>query len=337
MSTLPRIAISLGDPRGIGPEVVGKALAQASVLHRAHWVLVGARTNAEMLLVEHPRLCAHCSIDPVESPLRDASELALAGDVSFRAVYRAIALVQAGSCDALVTAPISKAAWAAAGHTRWPGHTELLAERFASPEAAMMFHAPPDADGRSGCGAGLHVILATVHLPLARVPGALSTQRIVQVARLGAEQMQRLGVRAPRIALAGLNPHAGEGGLLGTEDASIIAPAAVQLRELGLHCEGPLPADTLFAKALHWPGTIGPAQFDLVVAMYHDQGLAPLKMIAWDRAVNLTVGLRWQGRPIVRTSPDHGTALDIAGRGIAHAGSMRAALGVALAGVVGTA
>jgi 4-hydroxythreonine-4-phosphate dehydrogenase len=329
---IPRIAVSLGDPRGIGPEVVGKALAEADFLASATWVLVGARTNAEMLLVEHPHLCAHCEIDAVESPLRPSDREAWAGDISFRAVDRAIALVQQGGCAALVTAPINKAAWAAAGHPRWPGHTELLAERFGSPDAAMMFHAPPDAHAQAGgrCGAGLQVILASVHLPLSRVPAALSTQRIVRVAQLGAQQMQLLGVPRPRIALAGLNPHAGEGGLLGTEDDAIIAPASAALRAAGLDCQGPLPADTLFAQALHWPGTAGPSHFDLVVAMYHDQGLAPLKMIAWDRAVNMTVGLRWRGKSVVRTSPDHGTALDIAGRGIAHPGSMRAALAVAL-------
>jgi 4-hydroxythreonine-4-phosphate dehydrogenase len=307
--------------------VTGKALAQASFAHRATWVLVGARTNAEMLLVEHPSLAACCEVAAVDSTLTAGSE-AWAGDVSFLAVERAISLVQAQECDAIVTAPISKAAWAKAGHMRWPGHTELLAERFASPDAAMMFHAPPDAT--APCPAGLHVVLATVHLPLRAVPEQLSTQRIVRVAVLAAEQLRAVGVASPRIALAGLNPHAGEGGLLGTEDASIIAPAAQALRAMGFVAVGPLPADTLFAKAMHFPQEKAPREFDLVVAMYHDQGLAPLKMIAWDRAVNLTAGLRWQGKHVVRTSPDHGTALDIAGKGIAHPGSMRAALGLAL-------
>ena len=143
--------------------------------------------------------------------------------------------------------------------------------------------------------------------------------------------MQRLGVASPRVGLCGLNPHAGEGGLLGEEDDRIIAPGAAQLRAMGIDVQGPLPADTIFAKALAWPGE-RPSHFDLVVAMYHDQGLTPLKMLAWDRAVNMTVGLSWKGMHVIRTSPDHGTAFDIAGMGKANEGSMKAAMRVAVGG-----
>lgn len=329
------LAISLGDPRGIGPEVVANALADRELLHAAKWLLIGPASLAQgssqlayaQLLSLTPKHAEFVEVASNHTP----GTSQWAGDVSFLAVEKAIALVQQGTCDALVTAPISKAAWASAGHTRWPGHTELLAERFASSDAAMMFHAPAIASAADNtCGAGINLILATVHIPLSRVASSLTTQRIVQVAKLGAAAMQRMGVASPRLALAGLNPHAGEGGLLGTEDKAIIAPAAAQLREQGLSAVGPLPADTLFAKALSWPkanGTVQPpSHFDLIVAMYHDQGLAPLKMIAWDRAVNMTVGLRWQGREVVRTSPDHGTAFDITGKGLASAGSMRAAM-----------
>lgn len=351
-----RVAISLGDPQGIGPEIVARALADASLRSQAAWVLCGDELRAREQLEKYgvkvgvgvhesaqSALCAgqvvfggSCtSLHPMPAQAGGrfgsvgavVKASAWGGDVSFRAVNAAIDLVRSGSCEAIVTAPISKAAWALAGHTQFPGHTELLASRFGCEDAAMMFHAAPDATARSP--AGLHVVLATVHLPLARVPATLSTQRIVRVAQLGASEMQRLGVASPRVGLCGLNPHAGEGGLLGEEDDRIIAPAAAQLRAMGIDVQGPLPADTIFAKALAWPGE-RPSHFDLVVAMYHDQGLAPLKMLAWDRAVNMTVGLSWKGRHVIRTSPDHGTAFDIAGMGKANEGSMKAAMRVAV-------
>ena len=211
----------------------------------------------------------------------------------------------AGELAALVTAPISKQLLRDAGY-RFEGHTELLAHVARTKRFAMML-----------VGGPLRVSLATIHVPLAKVPRLLSKQRIIEVIELSHDVCKRFGIRRPKIGVAGLNPHAGEGGLLGHEEQRIIAPAVRRAARKGINAIGPLPADTLFHKAYH-------GEFDAVVAMYHDQGLAPLKMIAFDTGVNLTLGL-----PFVRTSPDHGTAFDIAGKGIAKPDSMIAAINLA--------
>jgi 4-hydroxythreonine-4-phosphate dehydrogenase len=211
----------------------------------------------------------------------------------------------AGELAALVTAPISKQLLRDAGY-RFEGHTELLAHVARTKRFAMML-----------LGGPLRVSLATIHVPLAQVPRLLSKQRIIEVIELSHDLCKRLGIRRPKIGVAGLNPHAGEGGLLGHEERRIIGPAVRQAKRKGINATGPWPADTLFYKAYH-------GEFDAVVAMYHDQGLAPLKMIAFDTGVNLTLGL-----PFVRTSPDHGTAFDIAGKGIANPASMIAAINLA--------
>jgi 4-hydroxythreonine-4-phosphate dehydrogenase len=314
--SLPRIAVAMGDPRGIGPEVIAKALADPGVRGAARWVLVGAREalppaalqGIEIHQLDHP--------DP--------------GELSFRCVQHAIDLAllpksDPRRCAGLVTAPISKEAWAKAGHGEFPGHTELLAARSGVTDARMMFHAPPCAphETTAASTAGLSVILVTTHVPLSRVPELLTADRIVRTIERGAESMQSLGICRPRIGVCGLNPHAGEHGLLGKEDASVIAPAVRSAQAQGISASGPFPADTIFQRALVGPNHPA-AAFDLVVAMYHDQGLIPLKTLAWDRAVNLTVGL-----PFVRTSPDHGTAFDIAGKNLANPGSMKSAMRLA--------
>ncbi len=211
----------------------------------------------------------------------------------------------AGELAALVTAPISKQLLRDAGY-RFEGHTELLAHVARTKRFAMML-----------VGGPLRVSLATIHVPLAKVPRLLSKRRIIEVIELSHDVCKRFGIRRPKVGVAGLNPHAGEGGLLGSEERRIIAPAIRQAARKGMNATGPWPADTLFHKAYH-------GEFDAVVAMYHDQGLAPLKMIAFDTGVNLTLGL-----PFVRTSPDHGTAFDIAGKGIAKPDSMIAAINLA--------
>jgi 4-phospho-D-threonate 3-dehydrogenase / 4-phospho-D-erythronate 3-dehydrogenase len=315
-----RIGITLGDPRGIGPEVIVKALDEVG--GGADFVVYGAEAPLRDAAAR-----AGCSWP---SPGVRVKELGSgpwasdgeAGNLSFRCVDAAIAACKLPASDpnhidAVVTGPISKEAWAAAGH-RYPGHTELFAERFGSARFAMMFYAPSAPSAPS-----LNVILVTTHLPLKDVPGAITRERVEQTIALGDEAMRRLGVASARIAVCGLNPHAGENGLLGTEDRDVIAPAVQAARSGGIDAQGPFPADTIFARALHGPG-LKPS-FDLVVAMYHDQGLAPVKLIARDRTVNLTVGL-----PVVRTSPDHGTAFDIAGKNVADAGSMRAAIELAI-------
>lgn len=394
----------MGDPGGIGPEVLCKALADENLRNAARWLIAGAPDatgwkpepswNVRVIRegdTQSPSNTPHVergSITLVDLGHRAANHWpahanAEAGEASFQFVERAIAWAQRSQspsqdpwrADAVVTAPINKEAWSLAGHKQYPGHTELFAERFNASRFAMMFHAPPAADDRPGrLAAGLNVILATVHCPLREVASRLTTQRILDTIELGAAAMQRLAssphlsplwgevasLRAgegssssssilsrasgrggrvfeagegsspssprigARVGVCGLNPHAGEHGLLGHEDASIIAPAVAAARAKGIDAHGPLPADTIFQSALAFPNA-RPRSFDLVVAMYHDQGLIPLKTIAWDRAVNMTVGL-----PIPRTSPDHGTAFDIAGKDLADAGSMKAAMELAV-------
>ena len=233
--------------------------------------------------------------DPLTKRRADAADWVVQG------VRRCLA----GELSALVTAPISKKLLRDAGY-RFEGHTELLAHIAHTKRFAMML-----------VGGPLRVALVTIHLPLSKVPRLLSTKRIIEVIELSHDACKRFGIRRPRIGVAGLNPHAGEDGLLGHEEHRIIAPAIQSAKRKGINATGPWPADTLFHKAYN-------GEFDAVVAMYHDQGLAPLKMIAFDSGVNLTLGL-----PFVRTSPDHGTAFDIAGKGIANPASMIAAINLA--------
>jgi 4-hydroxythreonine-4-phosphate dehydrogenase len=286
MGSLPIIGVTLGDPGGIGPEVARRAMDELKGSARF-------------------RVFGESDRDFEHRPTREG------GDASFHAVQAAIdaALLPVDHpdhIDAVVTAPISKEAWALAGH-RYAGHTELLAERLNATRHAMMFVAPR-----------LRVILTTAHVPLAEVALRLTTHRLLDVIELGAEACASLGVERPRVAVCGLNPHAGEAGLLGHEERTIITPAIEEARRAGIDASGPYPADTIFRRALD-------GRFDLVVAMYHDQGLIPVKTLEWESAVNVTVGL-----PIVRTSPDHGTAFDIAGTGVADHRSMKAAIELAI-------
>ena len=300
------IAITLGDPGGIGPEVVGKALANQDLLALARYRIFGPGCVA-------PQLAA--GIEFVDYPgMREdfpSKHARAGGETSFRMVEDAIAAARLpigdpGHVDAIVTGPISKLAWQMAGRGEFPGHTELFAARFGG-SAGMMFVTPR-----------LRVILATAHVPLGRVPGLLTTDRVLRAIELGHEACVRLGVSRPRIAVCGLNPHAGEAGLLGEDERRAIEPAIAAAAGRGMDVKGPFPGDTVFNAAVR-------GDFDLVVAMYHDQGLIPVKLLDRDRAVNVTVGL-----PVIRTSPDHGTAFDIAGKGIADPGSMKAAIELAI-------
>jgi 4-hydroxythreonine-4-phosphate dehydrogenase len=203
-----------------------------------------------------------------------------------------------GRIAAIATAPINKEAFAAA-RVPWRGHTELLAHLTGTPRVAMMFYSDV-----------LRVVLATVHIPLAEVPGALTRESLEETIALTASELPRFGWPSPRLALAGLNPHAGEHGLMGLEDDAVLAPAVEASRARGIAIDGPLPADTVFVRAMR-------GDFDAVIACYHDQGLIPVKLVAFGHAVNVTLGL-----PIVRTSVDHGTAFDIAGRGVADPSSL---------------
>ena len=273
----PRIGITTGDPAGIGPEIAAKAAADASVLDICEPVLYGAADSGG---VERGRVSA------------------AAGRFAYDAILAAVEDARAGRIDAVATAPINKEAFAAAG-LPWRGHTDLLAHLTGARRAVMMFHAD-----------ALRVILATVHIPLRDVPSVLTQSLLEATIDLAASELPRFGYTTPRLAVAGLNPHAGEHGLLGREEEEVLAPAISACRSRGVQVDGPLPADTVFIRAVR-------GEFDAVVACYHDQGLIPIKLAAFGRAVNVTLGL-----PIVRTSVDHGTAFDIAGRGIADPSSM---------------
>jgi len=323
----------MGDPFGIGPEVIVKALADRALRRSARFVIVGMHAPmaaaAEFAGIEPywwrvrsgtnllSTTTAHDVVvleDADESgidwmnPPKPASPSKLGGEWSFKWVDDAISAAQGKhrdglTADAIVTAPISKEAWSLGGKARWPGHTELLTERFKAVRSRMMFFAPR-----------LRVVLATTHIPLMEIRNVLTIGRVSDTIDLGAEGCRLDGVANPRIAVCGLNPHAGEHGLMGDEEGRIIEPAIKAAQAAGLDVKGPFPGDTIFNTAVA-------GKFDLVVAMYHDQGLIPVKLLAFDRAVNATIGL-----PVIRTSPDHGTAFDIVGRNIADPGSMKAAL-----------
>ncbi|MCX6550727.1 MAG: 4-hydroxythreonine-4-phosphate dehydrogenase PdxA [Acidobacteria bacterium] len=275
--TRPRIAITVGDPAGIGPEIALKTVADPRVLDACETVLFGP-----------PAACRFV-------PGRLSAD---AGQAAHDAIVDAVGAAMAGRVDAIATGPINKEAFALAG-LPWHGHTELLAHLTGASFVAMMFYTDV-----------LRVVLATIHVPLAAVPGLLTRSQVERVIRLTARELPRFGYATPRLAVCGLNPHAGEGGVLGFEDAREIAPAIAACRQDGIDVVGPVPADTLFVRAAR-------GAFDAVIACYHDQGLIPVKLLAFGKAVNVTLGL-----PIIRTSVDHGTAFDIAGAGVADHGSL---------------
>jgi 4-hydroxythreonine-4-phosphate dehydrogenase len=273
----PRIAITVGDPAGIGPEIARKASEDRRVLDACVPVLYGPPSTSQFQLGQVSAEAGRAAYDAICEAVRDA---------------------QAGVVDAIATAPVSKLAFAQAG-LPWKGHTDLLAHLTGTSSVAMMFWSEP-----------LKVVLATVHIPLTEVARALTRERLDGIIALAARELPRVGVPNPRLALAGLNPHAGEEGLLGAEEQQVFRPAVEDARARGVNIEGPFPADTLFVRASR-------GAFDAVIACYHDQGLIPVKLLAFGRAVNVTLGL-----PIVRTSVDHGTAFDIAGSGTADPSSM---------------
>lgn len=315
----------MGDPRGVGAEIIIKALdrvgdAASFVVYGDAEYLAAAAETAKIPQWNRQVRAIHAAGADGGKLLTEEG----AGDASFRWAEAAAGCVlglpgAAERADALVTAPISKAAWAAAGHN-YPGHTELLGAMCGVPEGrfAMIFHAAAAEELP-----GLNVILTTVHVPLARVAELVTTERVLNTIRSAAAAMDDLGVKSARIGVCGLNPHAGEGGLLGGEDEQFIRPAVEAAKAEGLDVSGPFPADTIFRRALL--GLERPADFDCVVAMYHDQGLVALKTMAMERAVNRTVGL-----PIIRTSPDHGTAFDLAGKNAADPRSMIEAVRLAV-------
>jgi 4-hydroxythreonine-4-phosphate dehydrogenase len=284
----PRLAVTLGDPRGIGPEIVEAARRDERVRAAGDLLVVGPRG-------------AGAAVDDVVGEWRRTDSEADAGRLAGLAVDRAIELARHGAVQGIVTAPLDKHALLAGGYD-FPGHTEMLAARTGCRVAMML------AATRAGAGATnpLRVVLATTHLPLRDVPRALTADAIASAAQVTRDGLRDwFGIPEPRIALCALNPHAGDGGRFGAEDDDLLAPAA---RAAGI--AGPFPADTVFVRAMR-------GAFDAVIAPYHDVGMTAIKVAAFGSAVNVTLGL-----PFPRTSPDHGTALDIAGQGVADASSM---------------
>ena len=322
----PTIALTLGDPAGIGPEVIVKALADPVLRHRARYIIYGMnellayaadlaefdvfwwRDQFNGRLRSYPHDVVVVDYDQYSmlgSAIRQPSKMG--GEASMRFCTDAIEAANRKLVDAVVTAPIAKESWKLAGH-HYPGHTELFAAKTNTRRFNMMFTGGP-----------LRVVLATCHIPLMSLWGRLNIGAVFQPIELVHQAMvEWFDVPKPRIAVCGVNPHASENGQFGDEEERVIAPAIAMAREQGIDATGPYPPDTVFLKAKE-------GGFDAVVAMYHDQGLIPVKLLAFDQAVNVTLGL-----PVIRTSPDHGTAFDIVGRNQANPGSMRAAIELAI-------
>jgi 4-hydroxythreonine-4-phosphate dehydrogenase len=307
----PVLALTVGDPAGIGPEVVLRALASPE-RPRASAIVYGPMASlldrARRFGLEPPQERGARVVDiPLAGPIALGRASAEGGRAAAQAVLRAVEDAKAGRVQALVTAPLNKESLHAAGYP-WPGHTEMLAEAAGTPDVAMMF-----------VGGGLRVALLTIHRALRTVPDAVTADEVRRVVRLVHRELPRFGAPRRRIAVCGLNPHAGESGLFGTEEREVLGPALDELRREGLDVSGPFPADSLFVRASR-------GEFDAVVAAYHDQGLIPVKLLAFGHAVNVTLGL-----PFVRTSVDHGTGFDIVEKGVADARSLVEAMKVAVA------
>ncbi len=324
--SLPTIGITMGDAAGVGPEIIAKTLADGGWYARCRPLVIGDASimRRAMEVVRSPQ--ALRVVDDVDAWQPDARYLDIddlhllepgnvpfgklsgkAGDAAFRYLERANALALAGKVDAICTAPLNKEALHAGGH-QYPGHTEILADLSGTKEFAMMLTAPK-----------LRVIHVTTHIGLIDAIHRITPERVHTVVRLAHETLSRAGITQPRIGVCGINPHAGEHGLFGYgEEEKQVEPGVARARAEGINVEGPLPADTLFFRAVR-------GDFDIVVAMYHDQGHGPIKVMGLEAGVNITVGL-----PYIRTSVDHGTAFDIAGTGKADEGSMKAALEAAI-------
>lgn len=321
---LPIVLVTMGDPTGVGPEVIVKSVDQPAVRARLRTIVVGdTRRLQEAAAIAGVRLAVHTIARPEDARFEpgaiDCLDLGVVpaglpfgqlspagGEAAYRCIERAVRIAQGGIADAICTAPLNKEALHAAGH-RYPGHTEMLAHLTGTPEVSMLLVAP-----------GLRVIHVTTHIGLLDAVAKIEPGLVERTIRRGHELLVRAGMAKPRIAVCGINPHAGESGLFGRgEEDAKVAPAVAACVSDGLDVQGPLPADTLFFRARR-------GDFDLVVAMYHDQGHGPVKVLGLEAGVNVTVGL-----PFVRTSVDHGTAFDIAGTGRADPGSMVAALELA--------
>jgi 4-hydroxythreonine-4-phosphate dehydrogenase len=321
----PVIGITMGDPAGIGPEIIVKALADPAIRRAAKFVVFGmneqlcyaadaaeiepfwGRHQHEKISREYPYKVVVADYDEYSVPSWVKGPSKMAGEASTRFCLDAIDAARDGIIDAVVTAPISKKSWKLAGEN-WPGHTEMLADCCKSQRKVMMFIAGP-----------LKVALATIHEALFDVRNKFTIGCVFEpIDLLNDALKQYFDIENPRIGVAALNPHAGEDGQFGDEEQRIITPAMLLAQEHGINCIGPISADTLFLRAVR-------GEFDGVVAMYHDQGMIPVKLLDFEGAVNVTIGI-----PIIRTSPAHGTAFDIAGRNLANPASMKAAITTAI-------
>ncbi|MGB3639336.1 MAG: 4-hydroxythreonine-4-phosphate dehydrogenase PdxA [Rivularia sp. (in: cyanobacteria)] len=323
----PRLAVTLGDPAGIGTEVVLKALTDPKVGQSCDLTVVG---NRDLLLKNYTSLRVNENIDfldvGLDNNIKDKVTLgvenAASGAASFAYMEAAIAATLGGNFDAIVTGPIAKSAWKAAGYN-YPGQTELLAQKANIQKFGMLFVARSPHTNWT-----LRTLLATTHIPLCQVPEALTPELMTQKLDLLVECLETdFGIKNGKIAIAGLNPHSGEKGQLGREEADWLIDWLEEEKKKrpNLTLIGPIPPDTMWVKpGQAWYGNSKVQAADGYLALYHDQGLIPVKLMAFDRAVNTTIGL-----PFIRTSPDHGTAFDIAGKGIADATSMKAAIELA--------
>ncbi|MGK7919474.1 MAG: 4-hydroxythreonine-4-phosphate dehydrogenase PdxA [Trichodesmium sp.] len=328
--TIPRLAITIGDPGGVGPEIVLKALSEPTITENCDLTIVGSRQilhntygklSLEKLVKWESLQILDVEFDGKLEDICLGQGNAVSGEASFRYMEKAIAQTLAGEFQGIVTAPISKTCWQMAGH-KYPGQTELLAEKAGVEKFGMLFVACSPHSNFV-----LRSLLATTHIPLSQVPEALTPELLSWKLELLVKSLQKdFGISQPKIAIAGLNPHSGENGQLGTEERdwliSWIKRESDRRPEIQL--DGPIPPDTMWVKpGQAWLGLPGKT-YDAYLALYHDQGLIPVKLMAFDLAVNTTIGL-----PFVRTSPDHGTAFDIAGQGIADPTSMKAAIKLA--------
>ena len=303
------IAITCGDPCGIGPEIILKAIQKEPALAES-CIIVGHQQSlarsARALGIDLDKL--NISIAPVAgdistSELAFGTSCAAGGEVAYQAVLKAVDMIIANKASAIVTAPLTKQALHLAGHN-YPGHTELFAELAGTVPVRMML-----------ANDELRTVLLSIHVSLREALNAVTEQNVFQTIQITYTGLQKLGIQNPRIAVAGLNPHAGESGAFGSEEINIISPAIERAISQGIDASGPFPPDTIFMRAR------GFKHFDVVIAMYHDQGLIPVKYLGIEHGVNVTLGL-----PFVRTSPDHGTALDIAGKGLADCTSLLSAI-----------
>ena len=350
---LPRIGITMGDAAGIGPEIIVKTLSNKNVYQICHPIVIGSAAiiqntlklispkdiSLQVSLIQSPKhiTTSYGRIDVLDVSTLDPEDISFGkidpqcGAAAIQAIETAVKLTMDGALDAIATAPICKAAIQRAG-SQFPGHTEMLADFTKSEKSVMMlktwnvphqFDDEFNSDTRKEKKNGsittntvddLTVTFVTSHIPISEVPQQLSVERIIDVIQITHDALIQFGIANPRLVVAGLNPHAGEEGMFGKEEQTYLTPAINQARTTGLQVEGPLPADTLFKKAIM-------GKWDAVVAMYHDQGNIPIKLIGFGQIVNITLGL-----PIIRTSVDHGTAFDIAGQGIASEKSLIAAL-----------